>query len=127
MARRTLATAGIILLLSIGAFGGQPKGTSGVGIRLGFYDQSHNQIDLSKSDVQVFANRNVIYIEAYVNYYVTDYLALVANLASYSKGDIRFDLYQRFNLLRNLRRAGDCLSNTSRTEIIAFHGAFPDP
>jgi hypothetical protein len=93
LARRALAALWLVLLLSTSVFGGQPARTTVLGARVGLFDNSHNEVDPSLSDVQLFANRTVFYIEAYLNYYLTDYLALAVNAGSYSKGDIRFSLY----------------------------------
>jgi hypothetical protein len=93
LAKRVLALLGLILVLSATAIGGQQRGTTSVGVRLGLFKNSHNDIDRVNSDVKLFASKTIFYIEGYVNYYLLDFLALSANLGSYSKGDIRFDVY----------------------------------
>jgi hypothetical protein len=93
LARRVLIVLGLLLVLSAEVIGGQPRGTTSMGVRLGLFNNSHNEIDRVNSDVKLFATKNIFYIEGYFNYYLFDFLALAANLGSYSKGDIRFDVY----------------------------------
>lgn len=93
MARRVLMVLGLLLVLSADVLGSQPRGTTSIGARLGLFNNSHNEIDRINSDVRLFASKNIFYIEGYLNYYLLDFLALAANLGSYSKGDIRFDVY----------------------------------
>jgi hypothetical protein len=93
LAKRVLMVLGLLLVLSANLFGVQPKGTTSIGVRLGLFNNSHNDIDRANSDVKLFAAKTIFYIEGYVNYYLLDFLALSANLGSYSKGDIRFDVY----------------------------------
>jgi hypothetical protein len=83
----------LLLVLSANATGGQPRGTTSIGVRLGLFTNSHNDIDRANSDVNLFASKTILYIEGYVNYYLFDFLAVSANLGSYSKGDIRFHVY----------------------------------
>ena len=93
MAKRVLMVLGLLLILSANVIGGQPRGTTSMGVRLGLFSNSHNDIDRVNSDVKLFASKTIFYIEGYVNYYLLDFLAVSANLGSYSKGDIRFDVY----------------------------------
>jgi hypothetical protein len=93
LAKRVLTVLGLLLVLSVNAIGGQPKGTTSVGVRLGLFSNSHNDIDRASSDVKLFASKTIFYIEGYLNYYLLDFLAVSANLGSYSKGDIRYDVY----------------------------------
>jgi hypothetical protein len=93
LARQALLISTLLLLLCSGALGAQPRGTTAVGVRVGLFDNSHNDLEVVNSDVKLFASRTVFYIEGYVDYYLLDYLAFCANVGSYSKGDIRFDVY----------------------------------
>lgn len=93
MVRQALLTSALVLILSVGILGAQPRGTTSLGVRVGLFDNSHNEIDAANSDVKLFANKTVFYLEGYLNYYLLDVLALSANVGSYSKGDIRFDVY----------------------------------
>jgi hypothetical protein len=93
LAKRFLIVLLLLLALPTSLIAGQPRGTTSVGLRLGLFSNSHNNIDRANSDVQLFASKTILYIEGYVNYYLLDFLALSANLGSYSKGDIRFDVY----------------------------------
>lgn len=61
-----------------------------MGVRLGLFSNNHNDIERANSGVQLSADKTFFYIEGYVNYYLLDFLAVSANLGSYSKGDIRF-------------------------------------
>ena len=94
MAKHALTVLGLFLFLFASVVGSQPRGTTALGVRLGLFNNSHNDIDRANSDVKLFASKTILYIEGYVNYYLLDFLALSANLGSYSKGDIRFDVYE---------------------------------
>jgi len=94
LAKRVLTVLGLLLVLSASVIGGQPRGTTSMGVHLGLFSNSHNDIDRANSDVKLFASKTIFYIEGYLNYYLLDFLALSANLGSYSKGDIRFDVYE---------------------------------
>jgi len=93
LARRSLILLGLLLILFANAVATQPRGTTTVGVRLGLFSNDHNEIDRGSSDVQLFASRTIFYLEGYLNYYLLDFVALSADLGSYSKGDIRFDVY----------------------------------
>jgi hypothetical protein len=93
LARRVLMVLGLLFFLTANVIGGQPKGTTSVGVRLGLFSNSHNDIDRANSDVKLFASKTIFYIEGYLDYYLLDFLAVSANLGSYSKGDIRYDVY----------------------------------
>jgi hypothetical protein len=93
LAKRALIVLGLLLVLSANAIGGQPRGTTSLGVRLGLFTNSHNDIDRVNSDVKLFASKTIFYLEGYLDYYLLDFLAVSANLGSYSKGDIRFDVY----------------------------------
>lgn len=94
MAKRALVVLGLLFILSANAMGSQPRGTTSLGVRLGLFSNSHNDIDHASSDVKLFTSKTIFYIEGYLNYYLLDFLAVSANLGSYSKGDIRFDVYE---------------------------------
>jgi len=94
LVKRVLMVLGLLLVLSANVIGSQPRGTTSMGVRLGLFNNSHNDIDHINSGVQLSATKTIFYIEGYVNYYLLDFLALSANLGSYSKGDISYDAYE---------------------------------
>ena len=93
MVKRLLWTLGLVVAITAIAYGGQPKGTAQLGLRLGLFKNDKTEFVIPDSPIRLFANTSNFYIEGFVNYYATSYLALVLNLGSYSKGDIRFDVY----------------------------------
>jgi hypothetical protein len=88
-----LARSVIILIVLLGAsvaWGGQPPGTFEVGVRLGLFSNTNNDLAADDGGIEVFVNARNVYAEGFGAYYLARPLALVANLGSYSKGDIRF-------------------------------------
>lgn len=85
----------ISLLLLVGTTdAAQPAGTFDLGGRIGIFSNSETQLASGSSQVKLYANKNNIYAEGSARYYFLPYVAAVANLGSFSKGDIRFEGYQ---------------------------------
>jgi hypothetical protein len=83
-----------LLLLSSAAGAAQPTGTFDLGGRIGIFSNSETQLASGVSDVKLYANKNNFYAEGSARYYFLPHVAAVANLGSFSKGDIRFEGYQ---------------------------------
>lgn len=80
----------VLLLGASCAWAGQPPGTFEVGARLGLFANTNNELAVDDAGLEVFVNSRNVYAEGFAAYYLLQPLALVANLGSYSKGDIRF-------------------------------------
>lgn len=93
MVSRFIYALGLSIILLAYAEGAQPRGATELGLRLGLFSNSHNEMGQSTNDVRLFANQTNIYVEGFIDYYLTSWLALALNLGSYSKGDIRLDVY----------------------------------
>lgn len=93
MANRLVLIGIALLFLSTSVFAAQPAGTAAVGIRLGLFSNSSTELSNPSDEVRLYGNQTNFYVEGFVNYYFTKYLAGVLNLGSYSKGDITFDIY----------------------------------
>ncbi len=91
----SLTTLLALLLLHASTLAGPPAGTWTLGVRMGLFTNSEDDIEFSSGESQVtlFANKTNFYLEGFVNYYFTSYFAAVGNFGTYSKGDIRYDGY----------------------------------
>ena len=93
MVKRLVAAGVMILALQLPLLAAQPGGTSAVGVRLGLFTNSENELSTPNDEVKLFGNKTNFYIEGFFNYYFVDFLAGVLNFGSYSKGDITFEIY----------------------------------
>lgn len=93
----TFEIAVILVLTASAAFAGPPAGTWALGARVGLFTNTQNQDEIryqqGDNEVQLFPNKTNFYLEGFVNYYFTSYFAAVANVGSYTKGDIRYDAF----------------------------------
>lgn len=88
----------LVIVLLLGAqlvSGAQPQGTWGLGARLGLFSNTSETPELKSQqrEVTLFDRKTNLYLEAVVQYHFLNSLAGVFSLGSYSKGDLRFDLY----------------------------------
>jgi hypothetical protein len=84
----------IICLIGIPAYASRPSGAFEVGGRLGVFTNNETSLDRTDSGVELFGSRTNVYAEFTGGFYPLPYLGLIANLGSYSKGDIRFEGFQ---------------------------------
>lgn len=91
----TVKKIAFFLLILVPALdAGQPAGTFDLGGRVGVFSNTEDDLATGSDLVQLFGNKTNIYIEAALGYYFLPQAALVANLGTYSKGDIRFEAVQ---------------------------------
>lgn len=94
MARAALVA---VLLLGAGvALAGQPPGTLELGARIGLVTNTNNELAAPDAELQVFVNSRNVFAEGFGAFYLARPLAVVMNLGSYSKGDIRFVGYDPY-------------------------------
>ncbi len=97
MVKLLLKAWGFVLLTALVLHAGQPGGTTALGLRIGLFSNESSDLSQPNDEVKLYGNRTNFYVEAYANYYFTNWLAGVLNLGSYSKGDITFDVYVNGN------------------------------
>ena len=93
MAKYLLAVVGMWLCFTMPILAGQKPRTTEVGFRVGAFANTTDELAKPTNVIRLKTNQTLFYIEAYVNYYLTDFAALAVNFGSYSKGEIRFDVY----------------------------------
>ena len=93
MAKQILVVVGLWLAVFASTLGGQRRGTTELGFRVGAFSNTTNELAHSNDVLRLKTHKTMFYIEGFLNYYLTDFAALALNLGSYSKGEIRFDIY----------------------------------